>query len=52
MLADALQNIDQVGIRIDALKLAVDQQALDHAHSLSPQLGARVMLSSTLRVMN
>ena len=39
MLADALQNIDQVGIRVDALELAGYQQTLDHAHPLRAAFG-------------
>ena len=41
MLADPLQNIDQVGIRVDALELAGDQQTLDHAHPLPATFGPR-----------
>ena len=39
MLTDPLQNINQVGGRIDTLQLAGNQQALDHAYPSSAQLG-------------
>jgi hypothetical protein len=39
MLADALQHIDQVGIRIDAVQAAGDQEALDDAYLLGTQFG-------------
>ena len=41
MLTDPLQNIDEVGVRIDTLQLAGNQQALDHAYPPSAQLRPR-----------
>ena len=38
MLADALQDIDEVGVRVDTLQLARHQQALDDAHLFGAQL--------------
>ena len=38
MLADLLQHIDQVGVRIDAMQPAGDDQALDDA-VLAAELG-------------
>jgi len=39
MLADALQNIDEVGVRIDAVQSAGDDQALRDADVLGVQTG-------------
>lgn len=38
MLADPLQHIDQVGVRIDAVKSAGDDQTLDDADVLGAEL--------------
>ena len=38
MLADALQDIDEIGIRVDALQLTRHQQALDDANLFGAQL--------------
>jgi NaMN:DMB phosphoribosyltransferase len=37
MLADALQDIDEIGIRVDSLQLTRHQQALDDADLLGTQ---------------
>ncbi len=39
MLADALQDVDQVGVGIDAVEPAGDDQALDDADVFGAQLG-------------
>ncbi len=39
MLAHALQDIDQVGVDIDAVEFAGRDQALDDADLLGPELG-------------
>jgi hypothetical protein len=39
MLADALQDVDQVGVGIDAVEPAGDDQALDDADLFGAQLG-------------
>ena len=39
MLADPLQHIDQVGVRIDAVQSAGDDQALDDADVLGAEFG-------------
>ena len=39
MLADPLQHIDEIGVRIDAVESAGDDQALDDADVLGAELG-------------
>jgi len=39
MSANALQHIDQIGVGIDVLQPAGDQQALDDADVFGPDLG-------------
>ena len=38
MLADALQDIDEIGVEVDSLESASHQQALDEAHALGTEL--------------
>ena len=48
MQSDALQHIDQVGVRVDALQAAGHHEALEESQLLSTQLGPtkQVILSS------
>ena len=39
VLSDALQHVDQIGVRVRALQLAGREQTLDHADALGTQLG-------------
>ena len=39
MLADALEHVDQIGIRIDVMQLAGRDQALDDADVFGAKLG-------------
>ena len=39
MQADALQHVDQIGVRIDVVQFAGTDQALDDPNMFSPQFG-------------